>query len=187
MIVGLGSMYLLGFAMSFDAPGSISDPKAWGMRFLIFSPILVMIVTLIFAVIAYSSRNYKRSVIIGLMPVGIFVLMIAFMTISSFTSMAKYRAQMTREAEDARLYPVQKFLRHVEGGTDTIIVFPNRIVAYRKYQGSDMPWGGPLGDLNNSRDTLDFNRSSDTKIKAEDLSQFIDDQGRIFSEVYFIR
>jgi ABC-type transport system involved in multi-copper enzyme maturation permease subunit len=186
MVLGFGFMYLLGFAMSFDAPGSTSDPAAWWMRFLMFLPILIMIGALIFAMIAFARGNYKQSFIASVVPVGIFILIIGFMFISSFASMNKYKAQMAAEAEDARLYPVQKFLRHVEGGTDTIIVFPNRIVAYRKYLGTNIPWGGPLGDLNEKRDTIYYYSSHDTKIGMGELDQFTDENGRKFTDVFNI-
>ena len=186
-LFGFGLMYLLGFAMSFDAPGSQSDPKAWGMRFLMFLPVLFLIVALIISIVAFSSGNYKRVVIINIIPIAICAAFIAFMFISSFTSLASYRALQAQEARDAKLYPEQRFLRNVEGGTDTIIVFPNRIVAYRKYQGTDIPWAGPLGDLNDDRTMLKVIVNSDTKIYKEELDQFVDDKGRKFSEVYIIQ
>jgi ABC-type transport system involved in multi-copper enzyme maturation permease subunit len=184
LLLGFGFMYLLGFAMSFDAPGSTSDPKAWGMRLLMFLPLLLIILALILAIIAFTSGNYKRSAIISSVLIGICGVLIAFLLISSFTSLAKYKVQTTKEAADAIKYPIQKFLRPVEGGTDTIIVFSDRIVAYRKYQGTNFPWSGPLGDLNDSRDTMYYHESSDTKIAINELDQFVDKGGRKFTEVY---
>ncbi|HEX5111605.1 MAG TPA: hypothetical protein VFV79_02080 [Saprospiraceae bacterium] len=186
-LFGFGLMYLLGFAMSFDAPGSQTDPKAWGMRFLMFLPVLFLIIALIISIVAFSSGNYKRVVIINIIPIAICAAFIAFMFISSFSSMASYKAQQAQDARDAKQYPEQRFLRTVEGGTDTIIVFPSRIVAYRKYQGTDIPWAGPLGDLSEDRTTLKVIVNSDTKIYKEELDQFVDEKGRKFSEVYIIQ
>ena len=186
-LFGFGLMYLLGFAMSFDAPGSQSDPKAWGMRFLMFLPVLFLIVALIISIVAFSSGNYKRVVIINIIPIAICAAFIAFMFISSFSSLASYRALQAQEARDAKLYPEQRFLRNVEGGTDTIIVFPSRIVAYRKYQGTNIPWSGPLGDLEKDHKTLKVIVNSDTKIYKEELDQFVDEKGRKFTEVYIIQ
>jgi len=186
-LFGFGLMYLLGFAMSFDAPGSQSDPKAWGMRFLMFLPVLFLIVALVLSISAFSSGNYRRVVMINIIPIGICAAFIALLFISSFTSMTAYKATMAKEAQDAKLYPEQRFLRNVEGGTDTIIVFPNRIVAYRKYQGTNIPWAGPLGDLSDDRTTLKVIVNSDTKIYKEELDQFVDEQGRKFSDVYIIQ
>lgn len=186
-LFGFGLMYLLGFAMSFDAPGSQSDPKAWGMRFLMFLPVLFLIMALVLSISAFSSGNYRRVVMINIIPIGICAAFIALLFISSFTSMTAYKATMAKEAHDAKLFPEQRFLRNVEGGTDTIIVFPNRIVAYRKYQGTDIPWAGPLGDLSDDRTTLKVIVNSDTKIYKEELDQFVDEQGRKFSDVYIIQ
>ncbi len=187
ILLGFGFMYLLGFAMSFDAPGSGDDPKAWGMRLLMLLPLLLIIVALIFSIKAYSSGNFRQAFIINMVPVGFCAVLFAFLIITSFTSLAKYRATTAREAADARLYPEQRFLRPVEGGTDTIIVFPSRIVAYRKYQGTDIPWSGPLGDLNEQRNTIQYNSSTDTHISKEELDQFFDAQGRKFTDVYRIQ
>lgn len=45
-----------------------------------------------------------------------------------------------------------------------------------------------FGDLNATRDTiLVNNREFDTKIKREDLGQFVDEQGRKLTEVFGIR
>ena len=186
-LFGFGVMYLLGFAMSFDAPGSQSDPKAWGMRFLMFLPVLFLIIALIISIAAFGSGNYRRVVMINIIPIGICAALMGYMFISSFASLATYKAIQAKEARDAKLYPEQRFLRQVEGGTDTIIVFPSRIVAYRKYQGTAIPWAGPLGDLSDDRTTLKVIVNSDTKIYKEELDQFVDDKGRKFSEVYIIQ
>ncbi|HJW29754.1 MAG TPA: hypothetical protein VJ508_11010, partial [Saprospiraceae bacterium] len=143
VLFGFGAFYLLGFAMSFDAPDSGSDPKAWWLRFVFFLPVLLMLVALIYAVVAFSAGNYKRSFLFSIVPVAAGVLIYMALMISSLTTMMKFKNQTAKEAAEAKLYPEQRFLRQVEGGTDTIIVFPNRLVAYRKYQGTDIPWGGP--------------------------------------------
>jgi len=186
-LIGFGFMYLLGFAMSFDAPGSTSDPKAWGMRLLMFLPLLFLIVALVISIAAYSSGNYRRVIIVNLVPIGVCAALMGYMFVSSFASLAKYKAITAKEAKDAKLYPEQRFLRNVEGGTDTIIVFPSRIVAYRKYQGTAIPWSGPLGDLNEERTTIKYISSSDTHIGKEELDQFFDVDGRKFTDVYIIQ
>jgi hypothetical protein len=66
MMLGFGMFYLLGFAMSFDAPGSTSDPKAWGMRLLIFAPMIIFLVVLVMAWQAYAAGNYRKSVLLGI-------------------------------------------------------------------------------------------------------------------------
>ena len=187
IIVGYGFIYLLGFAMSFDAPGSTKDPKAWMMRLLIFMPLVIFVVLLILAFIAFYTGHYKRSVMFsaffGIAGLGFFL----FSSISSAVSMRRMNEIRAKEAEEERMYPKQTFLRPVEGGVDTIYVFPSRIVSYRLYVGTEIPYGGPLGDLNTSRDTLIYNRRSDTKLNIEDLSQFLDEKGRKFSDVYIIK
>ena len=185
-LFGYGFMFLLGFAMSFDAPGSGEDPKAWGMRFLFFLPLLLLIVALIISIMAFSSGNYRRAILINIVPIAVCAALFGWMAFTSFTSTAKYKATMAQDAKDAQLYPEQRFLRNVEGGTDTIIVFSNRIVAYRKYMATGNPWGGPLGDLNEERKTLIYLSRPDTQIAKEELDQFIDAQGRKFTDVYTV-
>ncbi len=68
---------------------------------------------------------FKRSVIISSVPLGMSVAFILFMFISSFASLASYKVTQMMESADAEKYPVQKFFRPVEGGVDTVIVFPN--------------------------------------------------------------
>jgi len=187
IIVAYGVIYLLGFAMSFDAPGSTKDPKAWMMRLLIFMPLVIFVVLLILAFIAFYYGHYKRSVMFsaffGIAGIGFFL----FSTISSVEVTRKMNQIRAQEVEDERLYPKQTFLRPVEGGVDTIYVFPSRIVSYRLYVGTEFPYGGPLGDLNTTRDTLIYNRRSDTKLNIEDLPQFVDEKGRKFSDVYIVK
>lgn len=43
VIVGFGFAYLLGFVMSFDAPGSDKDPDAWSFRILMLGPIVIFL------------------------------------------------------------------------------------------------------------------------------------------------
>jgi len=187
MIITYGFLYLFGFAMSFDTPGSANDPKAWLTRLWIFMPMVLMVVILILAFMAFYSGHYKQSALLGsLFPISGLVFY-AWLFVTSVSTIKKFKEENAREAEDARLYPIEKYLRPVEGGTDTIIVFPNRIVAYRHYQGTDIPWAGPLGDLNDTRDTIVFKRSTDTKINFEDLPLFMDDKGRKFTDVYHVR
>lgn len=186
LMIGFGFFYLLGFAMSFDAPGSDKDPSAWMMRLLMFLPGVILLAALIFALISFSSGHYNRSVIISLIPLSLSVMFILYMSFTSYSTMAAYNNQQQKEAADAEKYPVQKFMRQVEGGADTVIVFPSRIVAYRLYAFNRNPYGGPLGDLNEKRTTIIYNNSSDTKLPFIELDQFVDIEGRRFTEVYRI-
>jgi hypothetical protein len=179
-----GAFYLLGFAMSFDAPGSASDPKAWGTRLVMFVPVLLMIIALIIAVAAYMGGHFKQAFIISFVPVALGGAIYLFLMISSFSSMAKYRIQAAKDTEEARLHPQEKYYRKVDSGIDSIIVFPNRIVAYRKSQPPLNPFAGSLGDLNATRDTLYFDDHHDNKIPINELDQFTDDTGRKFTDVY---
>ena len=185
-ICGYGMMYILGFAMSFDAPGSTSDPKAWWMRFLMFTPILIFIAILIVSAIAFFAGNYKKAAFIsGIVPV-LSACFIVFMFYSSFTAMKDYRTTVAKEKEDERLYPKQTFLRSSAEGADTIIVFPSRIVAYRLVVGREYPHNGPLGDLNEDRTTIIYINRPDTKLSVEELDQFVDEEGRRLTEVYIV-
>jgi hypothetical protein len=105
---------------------------------------------------------------------------------SSYSSMKGFKEFEVKEAEHSNLHPVQKYIRPYEGGADTIVVFSNGIVAYR-LTGTDIPWSGPLGDLDANREVIAFNNGSDTKIKIEELNQFVDEQGRKFTEVYSVQ
>lgn len=186
LIVVLGLMYLLGFAMSFDAPDS-GDGKAWLFRLLMFVPILILVAVLIFAMKAFASDNYVRSMRIGLVFVLAAAGIAAYLFGTSYSSLRQYRKEMAQDAEDARLYPRQKFIRPYEGGADTIIVFPNRIVAYRFNSAPDFPLSGPLGDLNEKRDAIIYNHSPHNDIRIDELDQFVDAQGRKLTDVYAIR
>lgn len=184
LIVGFGFTYLLGFAMSFDAPGSDKDPSAWMMRLLMFLPGVILLAALIFAWISWAKGHYKRSVIISAVPLGMAAAFIVFTFISSFATMASFKATQLQEAADERKYPLQVFLRPVEGSADTILVYPSRIVAYRLINYNGYPYAGPLGDLNEDRTTIKYNSSSDTKIPFNELDQFVNGEGKKFTEIY---
>ncbi|MEP6647942.1 MAG: hypothetical protein ABJC12_12710, partial [Saprospiraceae bacterium] len=140
LILGYGLMGLMGFAMSFDAPGSENDPTAWVYRFLIFvAPIIVMTVILIMSFAAYNKGNYGRSFWIGsLFGFGL-ITVIIFLTADAYLSVAKFRAIDHQQATDEKLYPIEKYIRPLAVGADTVIVFPGRIVAYRLYTGEQYP------------------------------------------------
>lgn len=188
LIIGVGMLSLFGFAMSFDAPGSEHDPQAWMSRILFFAlPLLVFIVLLVLAWMAFSRGHYVRSFWIGSV-FGVVVIGFALITIiSSFMTLGQMTVTNFQTAKDEKLYPVQKFLRPVEGGADTIIVYPSRIVAYRLFTGDQNPWGGPVGDLNESRDAIILDFDPDTRIHREDLSQFVDGEGRKLTDVYGVK
>lgn len=189
MVLGFTFLYFMGFVMSFDAPGSAQDPKAWGTRFLIFAPILLFAILLIIAFVAFMAGNYKRSAILSGVPIALGLVLIGMVMSSSYRSLAKYKEKRAKELEEERLYPKQHFSRPSPGGTgtDTIIVFPNRIVAYRLYTGNPHHWGGPIGDLDESRTTITYEVRSDTKVPVEELSQFVDENGRKLTDVYKIK
>ena len=187
MVVGFGMFYLLGFAMSFDAPGSTTDPKAWGMRLLIFSPILIFLICLVMAWKAYAGGEYGKSVLLGTVAPVICIVLYAWMSITSMASMKKYNDQVAKEKEMESKYPVEEYVRTADGISDTITVWPNGIVAYRLHIGMEFPWNGPLGDLNETRDTLIYDRRKDTRLKIEELYHFMDEQGRVFTNVYAVK
>lgn len=188
MILAFGFMYFMGFVMSFDAPGSDKSPQAWGMRLLMFLPVLIFLVSLILSFVAFGAGHYKKSVLFGTVSPVIGIILFGAMAISSMKSMKKYNDNIALEKENAVKYPVQKYLRPVEYGTDTIIVWPSGMVAYRlnvpEYK---EPWGGLVGDLSEDRTSIVFARTSDTKIKFEDLPLFVDEKGRRFTDVYEVR
>ncbi|HEY3385928.1 MAG TPA: hypothetical protein VGK46_05425, partial [Saprospiraceae bacterium] len=108
MMVGFGMFYLLGFAMSFDAPGSTTDPKAWGMRMLIFAPMIIFLVMLVLAWQAYSAGNFQKSALLGAVSPLICIALYAWMAITSMSSMKDYNAQVAKEKEMEAKYPVEK-------------------------------------------------------------------------------
>jgi len=183
-----GMLYFFGFVMSFDAPGSASDGKAWGTRFLFFLPVIFCGLMLVLSIIAFARKKYGRSALysgsIVVLAVGLWIAAIA----ASFASVGNYQAQLKAEKELAKKYPAQKYLRPTStGGTDTLIVWPTRMVAYRLYIPENKPWGGQLGDLNEARDTLIYYESRDNRIRREELDQFVDEGGRKFTDVYGVR
>ena len=185
LIAGLGLLLLLMSVMAVGTPGPVRNP---GGLLMVFLPFLAGIAVLVFAGAAYRSENYARSVgfgsIFGVAMVGIAVAVGS----TSFGTLRDYRAAEAQAAEDARHYPIQKFLRPVAGGADTIIVFPGRIVAYRLYVAGGMPFAGPVGNLNEARTTIVVDdREFDEKIGREALSQFVDGQGRKLTDIYAIQ
>lgn len=64
LILSYGFLYLLGFAMSFDAAEG-GSAKYWLLRGLMVIPLLLLIWILIHAWRAFQSGNYKRSVNFG--------------------------------------------------------------------------------------------------------------------------
>ena len=189
MVLGFTFLYFMGFVMSFDAPGSAQDPKAWGTRFLIFLPILIFGILLIVALIAFLAGNYKRSAVFSGIPIALGIILIGMVMVSSARSLVKYKEKRAQELRDEKLYPEQHYTRASPSGsgTDTIIVFPSRIVAYRLYTGNPYHWGGPIGDLDESRSTITYEVRTDTKIAVEELEQFVDERGRKLTDVYEIK
>jgi len=187
LMIGFGMFYLMGFAMSFDAPGSTTDPKAWGMRLLIFAPIIIFLICLIMAWKAYAGGYYGKSVLLGTVAPVICAVLYAWMSITSTASMKQYNDQVAKQKEMESKYAVEKYIRTADGISDTIIVWPNGIVAYQLNIGMEFPWSGPLGDLNETRDTLVYERRKDTKLMIEELYHFMDEQGRVFTNVYAVK
>ncbi|MFM9946419.1 MAG: hypothetical protein ACKV1O_00620 [Saprospiraceae bacterium] len=184
LIVGLGFMYLFLFAMSFDAPGSADDPKAWGMRLLFLLPVIGLIVALIFAFLAFQSGNYVRAVRIGSVFVIALLGLLAVIVKSQMDNVRYVREMREQELEDAK-YPMQKFVRPVDKGADTILVFPSRIVAYRIFdENNSIPIGGPVGQLNKTRDTIKLDNFPENHLKREDFEFFLDESGKKFSEAF---
>ena len=184
LIVSMGFMYLFMFAFSFDAPGSDSDPKAWMYRLLFFLPVIGLIVALVLALTAFMSGNYARSANIGSV-FGLALIAILILLAKTQADNNRILRQMqAQELEDAK-YPVQTFLRPTEHGADTIIVFPGRIVAYRVFDKNfNKPIGGPIGKLNQTRDTIQLEKNPEDFLKREDFEFFLDESGRKFSEAF---
>ena len=187
-IAGFGLFFLIGFAMSFDAPGSDKDPSAWGMRLLMFLPAIIFILLLFFAWKAYAVEHYKQAVFLGAVTPLLCLAGIVAMTISSMSSLKAYRQQVALGKEEAAKYPIEKYMRHGPESTDTILVFPNGIVSYRLYQGPNLPfYGGPLGELDEKREFITYNRRSDNKLPMEQLYHFMDEEGAVFTNKYRIQ
>ena len=185
VIVGFGFAYLLGFVMSFDAPGSDKDPDAWSFRILLLGPLVLFLSLFVLSIRAFSAGQYKRSAMMGAVSPVVGLGLFAAMSISSVASYRTYQKEEARQRELEKRYPVQRFTRPANGGTDTLIVWPSGIVAYRLYRGPDQPvWGGPFGDLSEDRSTILYKASSDNKLKPADLDQFLDENGRKVTELY---
>ena len=103
---------------------------------------------------------------------------------SGASAVPKLQKDQAQRAEEARLYPKQTFVREVPGGADTLIVFPDRMVASRKYDGLKYPLGGLLGYLNEERTHIQLDTKPDPVIRREELSQFTDAGGRRFSDSF---
>ena len=183
-LMGFAFFYIFGFAMSFDAPGSDKDPAAWRMRILMLLPGVIMVVALVFAFISFVSGKYKMSLIASGIPVGLFAMGILLLFVTSLASAKKYKVTQIQEAAEAEKYPVQKFIRPVEGGADTVLVFPSRIVAYRLFNYNGHPYNGPLGALNDARTIFVYENSSDNKLPFRELDQFTDEHGKRMSDLY---
>ena len=188
MMVGFGMFYLLGFAMSFDAPGSTSDPKAWGMRLLMFAPAIIFLVVLILSWQAYAAGNYRKSVLLGAVSPAICIAFFIWMMVTSMMSLKSYQNQVAEEKEMEAKYPKETYTRTGPLGTDSIIVWPSGIVAYRLHiEGMENTWDGPLGDLSKDRKTITYDRRPDTRLPMEELYHFMDSDGRIFTNVYSVK
>lgn len=188
MMAGFAIFYLLGFAMSFDAPGSTSDPKAWGMRLLMLAPMFIFLVLLILSWQAFAAGNYKKSVLLGLITPGVCAALYLWMMLASIGSMKKYNEGVAKEKELEAKYPVEKYTRTGPLGTDTIIVWPNGLVAYRlNVEGMANTWNGPLGQLDDDRKVMTYERRPDTRIAIEELYHFMDEEKRIFTNVYGVQ
>ncbi len=187
VILAYGLMFLLGFAMSFDAPSSDIDPKAWLMRIGMFLPIIVGIALLILAIRAMQMGHHGRAVFFsGIMPVAGIVFW-GILTAQSFQHLNAYNLEREADAQEAKLHPKQRYIRPSGEGADSIIVWPSRMVAYRYYQGPNLPYyGDQLGTLNESRDTIHLYHTLNARIRPEELDQFVDEQGRRLTEVYVV-
>lgn len=184
-LLGAGLMYFFGFIMSFDAPGSTTDPKGWMMRALLFLPVLAGVVLLIMGFVAYNAGDFKKALIFGSIYPVLSVLLLVFLSVTTMNASRQFRETRIKEAQDAIDFPKQTYLRHRDVGTDTIIVWPSRIVAYRLHVPEfENTWNGPLGDLNETRDVMVYKHSTDTRLKPEELSEFTDENGRKFTDVY---
>ena len=188
MMVGFSMFYLLGFAMSFDAPGSTSDPKAWGMRLLMFAPAIIFLVVLILSWQAYAAGNYRKSVLLGIVSPAICIALYIWMMVTSMMSLKSYQNQVAEEKEMEVRYPKETYTRTGPLGTDSIIVWSSGIVAYRLHiEGMENTWDGPLGDLSKDRKTITYDRRPDTRLPMEELYHFMDQEGRIFTNIYEVK
>jgi small-conductance mechanosensitive channel len=70
LIIPAGFLALFLFGMSFDAPGSGSDPKQWLARIgFIVIPFLIPVALLYFGYQAYQVSNYERVIQLTALPV----------------------------------------------------------------------------------------------------------------------
>ena len=106
-------------------------------------PIVIFLSLFILSIRAYSAGQYKRSrpdggchPVIGL---GLF----GAMTLSSVASYKSYQKEEARQRELEKRYPVQRFTRPAEGGTDTLIVWPS---GNRGFTASIWDPTNPLGE-----------------------------------------
>lgn len=184
LIVVLAFLFFFAFIMSFDAPGSDSDPKAWMMRGLFFLPLLLLIVVLVLAFLAFRSGNYNRSAGIGSVFGLALVAGLIFMMRIQSQNEAYVQELRAQEVEDAK-HPTLTFLRPTPNGADTIIVFPSRIVAYRVFNKTfNKIIGGPIGDLNETRDTIQLEKNPEDFLKREEYEEFANSEGKKFTEVF---
>lgn len=180
-------LYLMMFAMSFDAPGSTTDPKGWFMRFVLFLPIVGCVVVLILSWLAFRTGNYGRAAAISGIAVAAAGALWTLFTLSSLRSQKEYQAKRQQEKEWEKLYPTQRFVRPKEIGADTIIVWSSKIVAYRIGAGEGHAIGGGVGMMNDTRDTLIYSEHFDNRVPRNELEQFVDEQGRRFTDVYQVK
>jgi len=188
VIFFLGFIGLLGFAMAFDAPGSADSASNWVFAILMATlPVIISLVLLVLAFLAFRAGKHTRSALIGsvfgLALIGFLVLSVT----SSFMAMRSMKNMKITEMENERLYPTQNYIRSVEGGVDTVIVFPDGIVAYRLFREGTFHYAGPLGDLNGQRDSIIYYDKPDTKLRRDELDQFSDAYGRKLTDIYKIR
>ncbi len=187
VLAGAFILYVMMFAMSFDAPGSTTDPKGWFMRFVLFLPIIACILVLIFSFLALRGGHPGRAVAISGSLVVAAAILWTLMTLSSVRGLKKYQDQVKLEKEWEKQFPVQKFVREKEIGADTIIVWPSKIVAYRIGGGDGPALGGGVGMMNDTRDTLIYSEHRDNRIPRNELEQFVNEQGRRFTDVYRVQ
>lgn len=187
IIAGAFIMYVMMFAMSFDAPGSTSDPKAWLLRFVAFLPIVAFVLVIIFSFLALRAGQPGKAVAISGSAVAVTAILWTIFTLSSMRSMREYQDKVKQEKEWEKQFPVQKFVREKEIGADTIIVWPSKIVAYRIGGGDGPALGGGVGMMNDTRDTLIYSEHFDNRIPRNELEQFVNEQGRRFTDVYRVQ
>lgn len=187
IIAGAFIMYVMMFAMSFDAPGSMSDPKAWLLRFVAFLPIVAFVLVIIFSFLALRAGQPGKAVAISGSAVAATAVLWTIFALSSMRSMREYQDKVKQEKEWEKQFPVQKFVREKEIGADTIIVWPSKIVAYRIGAGDGPALGGGIGMMNDTRDTLIYSEHRDNRIPRNELEQFVNEQGRRFTDVYRVQ